>query len=208
MVEDNSQLIELPDRKVITLCEAVTAFIYGKACNSTEWNRDRLNQPPDLWGLEQRNTRKGRKGTQGTTELVETSSRSAEDLLERLHSAAYAGEVKFRAIHEGEDPADGYKDIDPLYFHIKPCFHWSQDVIVHPGNDSSKPWYFVHLDREQFVSLLKDMGVSVRQSPILTLLMQRENNDLETGVAGRPTSIQLVLPEAQGGSKSGTIRTP
>ena len=27
------QAIELPDRQEITLCEAVTAFVYGKACD-------------------------------------------------------------------------------------------------------------------------------------------------------------------------------
>ena len=51
MAIDNSQLIELPDRKEITLCEAVTAFVYGRACNSTEWNRDRLKQPPTFGAL-------------------------------------------------------------------------------------------------------------------------------------------------------------
>jgi hypothetical protein len=195
MAIDNSQLIELPDREVITLCEAITAFVYGKACDSTEWNRDRLKQPADLRGLERRNTLKGRKGTQGTTELVKTSSRSAEDLLERLRSAAYAGRVKFRAIQEGGDPADGYKDIDPLYFSIKPLFHWSQDVIVCLENESSKPWYFVHLDRDDFVSFLKDMGVSVQHSPGADA--QHERKTFETGVAGRPTSIHLVLPLAR-----------
>ena len=142
MAIDNSQLIELPDRKEITLCEAVTAFVYGRACDSTQWNRDRLKQPPDFWGLEQRNTRKGRKRVQGAKGPVETSSHSTEDLLERLHSAAYAGDVKFRAVHEGEDPADGYKDIDRLYFHIKPTFHWSQDVIVHLENEFIKALVF------------------------------------------------------------------
>ena len=51
------------------------------------------------------------------------------DLLERLREAAYAGRIKFRAIKEGEDPATGYRDIDPLYFYVKPFFNWSQDVI-------------------------------------------------------------------------------
>ena len=159
-----------------------------------EWNRDRLNEPPDFAGLEQRNTRKGQKGTQGTKELVETSNRSAKDLLERLHSAAYAGRVKFRAIQEGEHPEDGYKDIDPLYFSIKPLFNWPQDVIFQPENESSTPWCFVHLDREEFASLLRDMGVSVRQN------LDDAPGSLKTyntGLAGRPTSIHLVLPIAQ-----------
>ncbi len=195
MAKDNCQLIVLPDRKLITLCEAVTAFISGKACNSTEWHRARLKEPADPRGLEQGNTLKGRKATRGTTELVETSNRRAEDLLERLHGAAYAGRVKFRAIQENEDPADGYKDIDPLYFYIKPSFHWSQDVIVHLENDLSTPWYFVHLDREQFVALLRDMGVSVKQGPEPD--PQGERKTYRTGGAGRPTSIHFVLKMAQ-----------
>ena len=76
--------------------------------------------------------------------------------------------IKFRAIKEDGDPADGYKDIDPLYFYIKPFFNRPQDVIFHREDESSTPWYFVHLDREQFASLLRDMDVAAQQIKMLT----------------------------------------
>ncbi|MGO9682447.1 MAG: hypothetical protein ACLPTZ_07635 [Beijerinckiaceae bacterium] len=158
----NSRLIELPDRKEITLCEAVTAFVYGKAYDVRQLDRDGLKE-----------------------KIAEE-----KDLLEHLQRAAYAGRVKFRAIKEFGEPADGYKDIDPLYFYINPLFNWAQDVIV-----SSKPWYFVHLDREQFVSLLRDMGVSVQQGPDVDALGKQTT--YATGAQGRPSSKHLVLPMAQ-----------
>jgi hypothetical protein len=161
----------LPDRKEITLCEAVTAFVYGKACDLRQLHRE------------------------GPKEQIA----KAEDLLERLHSAAYAGRVKFRAVQEGEDPANGYKDIDSLYFYIKPFFNWSQDVIFHESEPSTV-WHFVHLDREQFEALLREMGVSVQQNPN----PQSPDPDVPgvrktftTGVAGRPSSRHLVQPEAK-----------
>jgi hypothetical protein len=163
----NSRLIELPDRKEITLCEAVTAFVYGKAYDVRQLDRDGLKE-----------------------KIAEE-----KDLVEHLQRAAYAGRVKFRAIKEFGEPADGYKDIDPLYFYINPLFNWSQDVIVQPENESSTPWYFVHLDREQFVSLLSDMGISVKQSPdpqSPDTDVPGKRKTLTTGVAGRPTSRHLV----------------
>jgi hypothetical protein len=120
--------------------------------------------------------------------------------------AGYAGRVKFRAIKEGEDPASGYRDIDPLYFYVKPFFNWSQDVIFHREDESATVWYFVHLDREQFASLLRKMGVSVEQNldpgapQNLDAVVPADLSDLETsgtGLAGRPTSIQFILPLAQ-----------
>jgi hypothetical protein len=192
------QLIELPDRKEITLCEAVTAFVYGKAYDLRQWrNRsNRSTEQIDFLGLEQIHALTDRTGKgQETTELVDTLNRKAEDLLEQLHRAAYAGRVKFRAIKEFGDPADGYKDIDPLYFYINPLFNWPEDVIVHREDESSTPWYFVHLDREDFASLLRDMGVSVQQS--LDPDVKGERKTFRTGVAGRPTSKHLVRTEAQ-----------
>jgi hypothetical protein len=35
--EADSQQIKLPDRKEITLCEAVTAVVYGKASNAVQY---------------------------------------------------------------------------------------------------------------------------------------------------------------------------
>ena len=87
---DNQQ-IKLPDRKEITLCEAVTAFVFGKASGFL---------PYILYG---------EAGT-------EEQSTKAKDLIERLHSAAYAGRIKFRALKNGDNHADGHRVIDPLYF--------------------------------------------------------------------------------------------
>ena len=151
----------------MTLCEAVTAFIYGKAYDLRQLARDTPKE----------------------------QIANAQDLLDRLHHAVYAGRVKFRALQEGDDPATGYKDIEPLYFYINPLFHWSQDVIVHQDSESSTPWYFVHLDREDFVSLLRDMGVSVQQSPDPDV--SGKQKAFRTGAAGRPTSKHLILKEAQ-----------
>lgn len=189
------QLIELPDRNEITLCEAVTAFIHGKACDLRQRHRDRPIERIDT-GFAQIHALTNRTETgEETTEPVDTSSRRVEDLLERLQSAAYAGRVKFRAIKEYGDPAYGYEDIDPLYFYIKPLFNWPHDVIVHPEDKSSTPWYFVHLDREQFVSLLREMGVSVKQSPDADAPGKVKTD--RTGMPGRPSSKHLLLPLAQ-----------
>jgi hypothetical protein len=184
------QQIELPDRKEITLCEAVTAYVYGKARDPAQLHRDSLKEPADT-GLEKVPRRQGKKPQSRPATL----SRKAEDLLERLQSAAYAGRVKFRAIKEYGDPAYGYEDIDPLYFYIKPVFNWSHDVIVQPENESSTPWYFVHLDREQFVSLLREIGVSVKQSPDADAPGKVKTD--RTGMPGRPSSKHLLLPLAQ-----------
>ena len=63
----DSQQIKLPDRKEITLCEAVTAFVFGKASNGLQHM---------LYG--------GEPGT-------EEQGAKAMNLIERLHRAAYAG---------------------------------------------------------------------------------------------------------------------
>ena len=156
----------------MTLCEAVTAFIYGKAYDLRQLARDTPKE----------------------------QIANAQDLLDRLHHAAYAGRVKFRALQEGDDPTTGYKDIEPLYFYVNPLFHWSQDVIVHEQCELSRPWYFVHLDREDFASLLRDMGVSVQQSPDPhrpDLDIPGSQKTVRSGAQGAPTSMHLVLQEAQ-----------
>jgi hypothetical protein len=153
-----NQLIDLPDRAEITLCEAVTAYVCAKAYDLRQW------QDRDI-GL--------------TSEQVSRLS----ELLSRLQRAAHAGRIKFHAIKEGEDPADGFTQIDSHYFYVRPCFHWSQDVIVQENNESSRPWYFVHLDREGFAALLQEIGASVVIH--------------ETGMPGRRTSKHLVELEAQ-----------
>jgi hypothetical protein len=164
MVQTNNRLIELPDRKEITLCEAVTAFIYGKAYDLRQLDRVRSDEAP-----------------------IKEHVAKLDDLLERLREAAYAGRINFRAIKEYGDPADGYRDIDPLYFYTKPLFNWAQDVIIHLEDETSTPWYFVHLDREQFASLLGDMDLEPTQ---------HEHADAGTGLPGHPSSIRFIEPEA------------
>ena len=162
--EGSSQVVELPDRKEITLCEAVTAFAYGKAYDLRQFDRARSAEAP-----------------------IKEHLAKLDDLLERLRDAAYAGRIKFSAIKEYADPADGFENIDPLYFYIKPFFNWQQDVIYHREDESSTPWYFVHLDREQFASLLRDMDLEPTQ---------HEHADAGTGLPGHRPSIHFIEPEA------------
>jgi hypothetical protein len=178
----DSQQLTLPDRKEITLCEAVTAFVYGKASDATQ------------------------QMLYGDAETQEQSAR-AKELIERLHSAAYAGRIKFRALKNGDDHTDGHKDIDRLYFSEPRGLRWNCDEIWnrdlsrdHPKFKSRPPyfrmdWRDVHLDREAFEALLQDMGVSVQQS--LNADHPDKQKILKTGMPGRPTSKHLVLNMAR-----------
>jgi hypothetical protein len=56
-------------------------------------------------------------------------------------------------------------------------------------------WQHVHVDREQFEALLREMGVSVPQIPETDA--QGKQKTFTTGAPGRPTSKHLVLPMAQ-----------
>jgi hypothetical protein len=180
--EADSQQIKLPDRKEITLCEAVTAFVYGKASNALQYM---------LYG------------EAGTTE---EQSAKAKDLIERLHEAAYAGRIKLRALKNGDNHADGHKNIDHLYFSEERGLRWDLDEIwvrglspEHPKFKSHRSftwdWRDVHLDREGFEALLQAMGVSVQQGSDADVPGDQEI--YTTGLAGRPTSIRLVLPMAR-----------
>jgi hypothetical protein len=172
----------LPDRKEITLCEAVTAFVYGKASDVVQLM---------LYGEAE----------------TEAHSASAKGLIERLHSAAYAGRIKFRGLRNGGDPADGHKDIDRLYFSESRGLRWYADEIWscdlspdHPEFKSRPPfftmaWQHVHVDRDDFEALLRVMGVSVQQNPDADAMGKRKT--FTTGTPGRPTSKHLVLPMAQ-----------
>jgi hypothetical protein len=178
----DSQQLKLPDRKEITLCEAVTSFVYGKAS-------DVLQQM-----------------LYGEAETDEHSTR-AKDLVERLHSAAYAGRIKFRGLKNGGDDADGYKDIDRLYFSESRGLRWDADEIWchdlsrdHPKFKSRPPfftmdWHHVHIDREHFEALLREMGVSVQQIPETDAPGKQKT--FTTGAPGRPTSKHLVKLMAQ-----------
>ncbi len=176
-----SKQIKLPDRKEITLCEAVTAVVYGKASNVVE------------------------QMVNGEAPTEEQSAR-AKDLIERLHSAAYAGRIKFRGLKNGDDHADGHKDIDLLYFSEPRGLRWDCDEIwvrdlsrKYPVFKSRPPftrdWRDVHLDRKDFEALLRDMGVSVQQSPDADASDKRKI--FTTGMPGRPSSKHLVLRMAQ-----------
>ncbi len=179
--ESKNNLIELPDREEITLCEAFTAFVYGRAWDAAQRHGllfARMGLGPQL-----------------------TSEQSAKlnNLFERLNSAAYAGRIKFRALKNVENPADGHQVIDPLYFRQQRGFDWECDRIWSrdPESDhSTEDWYDVHLGREQFESLLQEWGVSVRQSPDAADV-EGGRKTYRTGAAGRPTSIFFVQKIAQ-----------
>ena len=171
MKSSNSQVVDLPDRKEITLCGAVTAFIYGKGYDLRQLDRVRSDKAP-----------------------IKEHAAKLNDFLEQLGEAAYSGRIKFRAIKEGEDPASGYRDIDRLYFYVKPFFNWSQDVIFHREDESATVWYFVHLDREQFASLLREMGVSVEQN--------LDPGALQNLDADRPTDLSSLETSGTGFRRS------
>jgi hypothetical protein len=173
--------LKLPDRKEITLCEAVTAFVFGKANDMVQ------------------------EMLYGETGNEEKSAK-AKDLIERLHSAAYAGRIKFRALKNGDNHADGHKDIDHLYFSEERGFRWDLDEIwvrdLSPERPKFKPhrafrmdWHDVHLDREDFEALLRDMGISVLQS--LDAVAPGKLKTFKTGGPGRPTSKHFVLGKAR-----------
>jgi hypothetical protein len=180
--EADSQQIKLPDRKEITLCEAVTAFVYGKASDALQHML---------------------LGEAGTTE---EQSAKAKDLIERLHEAAYAGRIKFRAIKNGDNHADGHKDIDHLYFSEERGLRWDLDEIWVRGLSPERPkfkshrsftwdWRDVHLDREGFEALLRAMDVSVQQGSDTDVPADQRIS--KSGAAGRPTSMQVALRMAR-----------
>jgi hypothetical protein len=179
--EADSKQLKLPDRQEITLCEAVTAFVYGKA-------NDMILEMVDGEATNEENSAK------------------AKHFTERLHSAAYAGRIKFRALRNGDNPADGHRVIDPLYFSEPRGLRWGSDEIWvrdlsprHPEFKSQPSftldWRDVHLDREDFEALLQAMGVSVVQS--LGAGTPGKRKTLRSGVPGRPTSKHLVLEKAR-----------
>src|SRR5271166_5647622 len=163
------QLIELPDRQEIALCEAVTAVVYGKACDTLWLNLDLA------------------------LEETEEDRVKANDLLWRLQSAAYAGRIKFRALKNGETHFAGHKRIDPLYFGIRRGFDWRHDQILNhelddPVGEPKKHWHSVHLDRQEFEELLREMSISVQQ------MAQRT---FKTGLPGRTSAKDAILELAR-----------
>lgn len=179
--------VQLPDRKEITLREAVTAFVYGESRDASSGQF----YPSD----------------------------ASNALLEQLQEAARAGRVRFHAL-----PVVGnnkYQEIDPLYFGTRRELDWNKNEILSLGpvdERECKPvydgqecdevlgveWYDVHLDQEQFASLLKDMGVSVQQNldPGAPQNVDAEApadlSDLETsgtGLAGRRACARVRWPD-------------
>ena len=168
--------VQLPVRNEITLFEAVTAFVYGKPSDPSS------DHPTYI----------------------------SDALLARLYRAARAGQVGFRALKIGKPK---YQEIKPSYFRKRCRFNWPKNEIEHwvPYNNPEDPeydrtlaaeWYDVHLNREQFALLLREMGVSVQEST--ASLPQSDDADVpskrktyETGDPGRLTSRHLYLPEAK-----------
>jgi hypothetical protein len=189
MQETDSKQLKLPDRQEITLCEAVTGFVFGKANDYVE---EMLN---------------------GVTETEEHRAK-VKILTRKLHSAAYAGRIKFRALKNGDNHADGHKDIHRLYFSEERGFRWDRDEIwvrdVSPERPKFKPerafrmdWHDVHLDREDFEALLRSMGVTVMQG--LDTDAPGKRKTLKTGMPGRPTSKHLVLEMARRRFEGGNL---
>jgi hypothetical protein len=166
--------VQLPERSWITLSEAVTAFVYGES-------RDASGLHP---------------------------THDTDILLEKLHDAALAGSVRFRALKIGNN---NYQAIDLSYFSARREFNWNKNEIQccischalddyhHEGEYDAEfalEWHNVHVDREQFASLLRDMGVSVEPSTGYSDA-PNEPKIYKTGLQGRPTAIKLALKEAR-----------
>src|SRR4051812_28835804 len=117
MQETDSKRLKLPDRQEITLCEAVTAFVYGKANAAIQ------------------------ELVHGEIETAEHRAKT-KDLIERLHHAAYAGQLKIRALGNDDDHADGHKDIDPLYFSEQRGLRWQCDEIWVRDLSPEHPKYY------------------------------------------------------------------
>ena len=177
----DNQPIQLPDRQAITLCEAVTAFRYGKACDAPRLMiYGLLNRVGRAVGHEL-STEEQLYGEEPTEE----QNAKEVELIERLQSAAYAGRIKFRALKIGEYGADGHKDIDHLYFSEQRGFQWgcdkiwSWDLSKYPDHVPRPPhftedWYDVYLDRQQFEELLREMGASIQLNPAAEVRGERK----------------------------------
>ena len=128
--EAKKQVVELPDRKEISLCEAVTAVIDGKALNVEEYHHRYMD-----WLSKQDHRYMDWLSKQETDDLACVEAPIAKQmpanerltkaahLLEALRQAAYAGRLKFRAIKGYANPADGLNDIDPAFFYYKVAFN-------------------------------------------------------------------------------------
>jgi hypothetical protein len=188
-----SKAIELPHGDYITLSEAVTAFVHGRA-----------------WDEMQRLVL---RAAMHTLRLPIDQSAKLDFLLERLNSAARDGHIKFRALKNGDSSIE-HQNIDPLYFKKQRRFDWTHDSIwsddptnsddtledsiidaMTESNEGTADWEDVHLEREAFVLWLRDMGGSVKEC--LVADVPGNQKLYKTGLPGRPTSIQLILQMAR-----------
>ena len=184
------QVVELPDRKEISLCEAVTAVIFGAAAIDVFelHRREQVQSFPELCDWYER------MASAGEHKLANERKAKERHLLEQLRQAAYDGRVKFRALKNYADHADGLKDIEASYFYYEPSFNWPQNEVSYSYDNSPTIWSCVHLDRDEFASFLEDMDISVRQTPSV----ERRNE-----FAGRPPTMnhptikQFVLERAR-----------
>ena len=172
--EPNSQRISLPVRREITLCEAVTAIVYGKAMNVVEYM---VTAEPSS---------EAQAAKEGTW-------------VGRLHDAAYAGEIRFRGLKGGGRPSDGHQVIDNLYFSERRWLRWERDELRSKagGADPTLDWTEVHVDRSQFEEWLSRNELSARSTAPDAELQRPQVVTHSSGAAGRPTSIHLVTPEAK-----------
>jgi hypothetical protein len=205
--ESTEQVIELPDRKEISLCEAVTAVIYGRALTANEYYQ--LVEEPQSKDDTSFEIREGRlvwvekAPADERTSVAEEKPAykriaKSEPLLAGLREAAYAGRIQIRAKRGGEDD---FQYIDPLYYQYMPKFNWWHDEILR-DDESSPTWHFVHLDREQFVTFLQKMGISVQGSAASPAQSKDteappKQKTYKTGDPGRPTSRHIYMQEAE-----------
>jgi hypothetical protein len=211
--ESKKQPVELPDRKEISLCEAVTAVVFGEALNVEQYQS---RQPqPESESLEDffdlctpaheliplRNETPANEIDRGNQTPANERLTKTAHLLEALRQAAYAERLKVRGIKDYANPADGRKDVDPAYFYYRVAFNWSQDEM-HLDDESSTVWSCVHLDRQELVSCLRELGISVQESAASVAQSKdaeapRKQKTYKTGDPGRPTSRHLYFPEAE-----------
>jgi len=167
--------VRLPDREWITLFEAVSAFVNDESRDASGLYRSDVT----------------------------------DAVLEQLYYAAVEGKVRFGALNAGNK----YQEIDADYFETRFHFHWERNQIqvlapVPDGEQVLAPvsdgeydedwvveWRDVHLDRDQFAVLLRDMGVAVE--PTGDSGMEENKRIFRTGLAGRPTAVGLALEKAK-----------
>jgi hypothetical protein len=159
--------VQLPDRKWITLCEAVTAFVYGES-------RDASSVP----------------FYPAASDAVLEQLRDAAQAGTIKFRALGVGNNNYQEINPGYFSTTRHFDWkkNQIYSWV-PCDdgEYEQELALE--------WYDVHLERDRYTSLLGDMGVSVQSNSVSDAL--DNSKIYKTGLQGRPTAIQLALPIAE-----------